>query len=296
MWARKFLPTGLAVFVALAAAPVPLASPAAAGRDGPCGPPGPRARSMARLPSGTGEVSGFAASRRRPGVAWMIRDSGHPASLYAVRLRGRDRRPWVRQIPVRGARNHDWEDVAYSVGPDGRGRLWIVESTQSGSAPFIYEVREPDPDGPAHVRLTRRYRYRYPGGNENTEASFFYDGRLVLVTKTSPARLYRFDRRLDPKKVNRPHYVGKLSGARRVSIVRPSTDKGVLVASDHETVTIYEGRGPKTRLSHFTDRAPARRKTVARGDNIEAGDFFPFGSCAVILVSESRNIYRMSAG
>ena len=62
----------------------------------------------------------MASSVRRPGVAWMIRDSGNPASLYALRLR--DGKPWVREIKVKDARNQDWEDITYTVGPDGKAR------------------------------------------------------------------------------------------------------------------------------------------------------------------------------
>ena len=89
-------------------------------------------------------MSGLAASHRYPGVGWMIRDSGNPPSLYTLRLAG-GAQPRVREIPVLGAENRDWEDLAYGFGPDGKGRLWIIESTQSHRDPYIYEVVEPDP-------------------------------------------------------------------------------------------------------------------------------------------------------
>jgi hypothetical protein len=204
-------------------------------------------------------------------------------------------RPRVREVKVLGADNRDWEDLSYSIGPDGRGRLWIVESTQSRSDPFVYEVIEPDPDRAAAVTLHRRYRYRYPDTRfENTEASFMWAGRLVLVTKTRPARLYRFGR-LDPGSVNRPDYVGELRGANRISLARPSPDHSSLVASDHETLTVYRGRGPGSSLSDFTASGPHRSRVVAPGDNIEAGDFFPSGSCDVVMLSERRNVYRALA-
>jgi hypothetical protein len=246
---------------------------------------------MARLPAGHGEISGFVASRRHPGVGWMIRDSGHPASLYSLHFRGR-RGPRAREVRVLGADNTDWEDMSYSVGPDGRGRLWIVESTQSHRDPFIYEVLEPDPDQGRAAPLQRRYRFRYPDRPfENTEASFFYNGELVLVTKTAPARLYRFGV-LSDKWVNRPRFVGELRGADRVSVARTSPDHSTLVTSDHDTITVF--RGPAgSPLGAFTSEAPARRKMVAPGDNIEAGDYFPSGSCEVLMLSERRNVYRL---
>ena len=33
---------------------------------------------------------------------------------------------------------------------------------------------------------------------------------------------------------------------------------------------------------------------VATGDNIEAGDYFPTGSCNVLMLSESRNVYQIT--
>ena len=247
---------------------------------------------MTRLSGEIGELSGLVASKRHRGIAWMIRDSGAPASLYAIRLGGHGE-PRVHEVRIEGARNEDWEDISYSIGPDGRGRLWIVESTQSRSDPYIYEVVEPEPFGPRSVRLHQRYRYSYPKeGMENTEASFMWSGRLVLVTKTSPSRLYLFGK-LESGTVNRPRYIGKLHGANKVSVARLSPDRRSLVASNHETVRVFRGRGAK--LSDFTEGGPVRRRTVARGDNIEAGDFFPSGSCDVVMVSERKNVYRVMA-
>jgi hypothetical protein len=276
---------------AAAALVVAVLSPAEVSAARGCGSPA-RAESFARLPAGHGEISGFVASRRHPGVGWMIRDSGHPASLYALRF-GRKGGARSREFRVAGADNTDWEDMSYSVGADGRGRLWVVESTQSRRDPFIYEVLEPDPDRGGTARLLRRYRFRYPDrGFENTEASFFYNGDLILVTKTAPARLYRFGG-LSDRWVNRPRFVGELRGADRVSVARASPDHSTLVTSDHDTITVFRGRGRDSALSAFTYEAPARRRMVAPGDNIEAGDYFPSGSCVLLMLSERRNVYRL---
>src|SRR5688572_20334175 len=94
-----------------------------------CGPPSTRTQRLGPLARGMGEASGMVASWQKRGVGWMIRDSGRPASLYSLRIaKGR---PVVREIKVLGADNTDWEDITYSVGRDGRGRLWIVESMQT---------------------------------------------------------------------------------------------------------------------------------------------------------------------
>ena len=64
------------------------------------------------LPSGSGEASGLVASSRYPGWGWMIRDSGHPPDLYAVRFPAALAPHLMRAIRVLGAANVDWEDIA----------------------------------------------------------------------------------------------------------------------------------------------------------------------------------------
>ena len=267
-------------------------SPAAAGGAG-CKAPGVRIQRLGRLGEGLAEASGLAASRKYPGVGWVIRDSGHTPSIYSIRIVGG--RSVVREVKVLGADNRDWEDVTYSVGPDGRGRLWIVESMQSHRDPFIYEIVEPNPLAKT-VRVKSRHRYRYPGADfQNTEASFWYDGHLVLATKSSPTKLYRFDS-LKGSGTHQPQYVGALEGAPRISVLRPAPDHSALIASSHQTLWVFEGDGKGSRLADFVGNRPATRKISFPNDNVEAGDYFPSGSCSLVMLSEKKNAYRVFAG
>jgi hypothetical protein len=230
------------------------------------------------------------ASWQWPGVGWFIRDSGHPPSIYSFRLRRG--RPVVREVKVLGAENTDWEDITYAPGPDGRGRLLIVESMQSRQNPYIYEIIEPDPDQARTVWLHRRIRYKYPeGGYQNTEASFWYRGQLVVATKSNPTRLYRF-RSLDGKDSLQPEYVGVLKGAPRISVLRPAPDRSALIAADHETMYVFRGK-EESDLEDFVGKWPAYSKRIFPGDNVEAGDYFPAGSCHVVMLSERRSVYRV---
>jgi hypothetical protein len=240
-----------------------LTSPAAAASGGRCGPPSTHIQDLSSLSRGLGEASGLATSWLHPGVGWIIRDSGHPPSIYSLRIR--NGHPIVREIKVLGAENTDWEDISYSRGPDGRGRLWIVESMQSHRDPYIYEVVEPDPDHATTVPLLARHRYQYPGGGfRNTEASIWFEDHLILATKSSPTRLYRFAT-LDGPGTHWPAYVGELNGEPRISMLRASPDHS------------------------------AYGRVTFRGDNVEAGDFFPLGSCDVVMLAESRHVYRVLA-
>lgn len=54
--------------------------------------------------------------------------SGNPeACRYSFELDGDQ--PRRKEFPISAVSNEDWEDVAYTFGSDGRGRLWILEST-----------------------------------------------------------------------------------------------------------------------------------------------------------------------
>lgn len=271
----------------------PVSGPGPGQADAGCRLPTRLSETLPRLPPGTEEASGVVASERYPGVAWLIRDSGHPPSLYALRMQG-GRVRGVREIPVSGAANRDWEDVTYTLGPDGRGRLWVVESGQAGGDRYLYEIPEPDPDTATRATALRRYRYAFPDlRRANTEASFVFEGKLVLVTKASPSRVYRFEEPLSTAVVNRPVFKGELRGANRVSVVRASPDRRLLVAANHKTFYVYDGEGPDTPLAELISRGPAHVRSLGARAAVEAGDWFPNGSCQVLLLSEHRGVLRL---
>jgi hypothetical protein len=246
------------------------------------------------LPRDSGEASGLATSTGQPGVAWMVRDSGHPASLYALRI-GPDGTASAREIPVIGAENHDWEDVTYFTGPDGSGRLWVVESGQGGGNRFIYDIPEPDAGTATSVRPLSRYTYAYPDRNTNTESAFTWNGRLVLVTKSFPARVYRFDAPLDAGRLNRPVFLGELTDSNGVSVVKPSPDGRWIATSTHDTVYFYRNAKDPGALEGFLNTEPFHVLVAAPDDNVESGDFYPAGSCQLLLCSEQRNTYRLTS-
>jgi hypothetical protein len=267
----------------------------AAGADGGCqNAPSHARRTPEGLPKESGEASGFAASRQYPGALWMIRDSGHPNDLHALRFNA-DGVAASRVMPVAGAQNTDWEDITRIEKPDGHSALLIVESGQSGSNRTVYEVPEPDPDRDVVAHAVAKYAYAYPDGKSNTEAAFTYDNKLVLVAKTFPARVYRFDKPLSTGGVNVPTFIGELSDSRGVSVAKPSPDRRWLMTATHDTLSLYKNRGSGS-LEDFLDREPFHAMIFAPDDNVEAGDFDPlFGDCTMMFASEQRNSYRVAS-
>jgi hypothetical protein len=157
------------------------------------------ARGM-ELPSGAGESSGIAPSRRHPGVWWTHNDSGGDSVLFAVDGAGRD----VGRVGVRGARNLDWEDVA--VGPCQSGSCVYVADIGNNTGKkrplSIYRIPEPG-RGDTASAPAERFDAEFPKGRPDTEAMFVLpDGGVYLVTKGStgndPVDLYRWPTPLRP--------------------------------------------------------------------------------------------------
>ncbi len=131
------------------------------------------------------EASGVVASRRYPDIFWVHNDSGHPATLFAVRRDG----SLVGEFKV-AATNLDWEDIAI----DDRGHLYIGDignNTRALPVRVIYRVDEPDPAVPTDVPLPVSFAsyYRYKKGEVfDAEGLFIENNRAVLVSKNSNKR------------------------------------------------------------------------------------------------------------
>jgi hypothetical protein len=258
-----------------------------------------------------GEASGMVASPNYPGVYWMIRDGAQNPprhEIYAVRFDS-DGMATSRAIPVTptaaaigepGAFNVDWEEINYSTGPDGRGRLWIVESGQNNPwglpADEIYEVLEPNPNAD-RAELLNTYEYQYPDRAYNTEASFIHRGLLVLVAKTTPhARAYRFEK-LIPKdqlpvgQKNVPTYIGTFGDSKDVSVVRQSPDGKMLVTSSHQVVHMYRSTDGSGSLKSFLGRLPDCELRAFPDQNVEAGEFS--SNREMVFLDELKKSFRL---
>lgn len=253
-----------------------------------------KSRHVRGLPTGTGEMSGLAASRRHRGWMWGVRDSGNPASLYALRARqGRPGEFEMAEFPVQGAKNRDWEDVVY--GEDGTGSFLAVVDA---AARVIYKVAEPDPTRPGKARLLAAYKYHFPdsspagtcGPSDNVEAAFFFppkNGRLHLVRKASaPAGVYAFGR-LSASGSNVPKLVGRLSHAGCISVAAVSADGRRLVTASHDTLRVRRGGGDLQSLLS----GPIDYTASVKPDNNEAGTFFPHGANDFVLGAENRTTW-----
>lgn len=121
-------------------------------------------------------------SRTQRGVLWTHNDSGDSARLLAVTTRGR----LLADVPVAGAGNVDWEDIAA-----GRGELFaadIGDNLARRATIAVYRVAEPrvaDAAGGGAAVAASRIDLRYPDGARDAEALLRdpSSGALVIVEK-----------------------------------------------------------------------------------------------------------------
>ena len=147
------------------------------------------------------EISGMALSRRADGLLWVINDSDHGATLYALDARG----DVQHAVAVDGVANTDWEDLdAFTL--DGRDYLLVADTGDNGGLrKELALVVVAEPEGPAPASRESRVapawtiRVRWPDGPRDCEASAVDPARrevLLLSKKRVPAQLFRVP--LDP--------------------------------------------------------------------------------------------------
>ena len=230
------------------------------------------------------EASGLVKSSKHAGIYWTHNDSGNPAELFAVRLTGEI----VARIPIAGAVNMDWEDLA----GDGKGRLFIGDIGDNfGHYPerVIYELAEPDPFATPVVpaQPTRVWKFSYPDAHYNSEALFVHQNNLHLLTKSGRGRATLF--RLEPGKDDRltPQLVGVVP-VWSATAADVSPDGRQLAVLSYGRLCVFDLGAD---LSELVQAKP-RRVTFPFKCQTEA---CAFDGADVIVAAESREMWRVTA-
>ena len=158
-----------------------------------------RSRLLGAVPGPVTEASGLAASRTNPRVVWTHNDSGGEPGLYALGGDGRVRAT----LPLAGAENLDWEDMARGPGAAGEPDwLYVGDIGDNGASREsvrVYRVAEPDLAGSADGAVLPAApaaftNLVYPDGPRDAEALVVdpASGDLFVITKREErARVYR---------------------------------------------------------------------------------------------------------
>lgn len=147
------------------------------------------------------ELSGLAASMRHAGTLWAVNDSGEAAlRVFALDDRGGLQATYT----VPGLVPTDVEDLAIWHRPDRSGDLLFVadigdnlarEGGRGRSSVILYALEEPDPQGPAAIKLAFTLQLTYPDRPHDAEALFVdpVSGALYVFAKETfgPSNYYR---------------------------------------------------------------------------------------------------------
>lgn len=132
------------------------------------------------------EASAAAVSRQLPGLLWTLNDSGNSPDLFLVDTTGALRAT----LPIAGATNTDWEELA--LGPCPAGRCLYIADTgdnlEQRSEVTLYRLTEPTltaaTSGDLPPRSAEALSFRYPDGPHDVEAMAITPiGDALLITK-----------------------------------------------------------------------------------------------------------------
>ena len=151
------------------------------------------------------ELSGLALSRLKSTVLWAINDGGNQPMLFAVGTDGRD----LGSLPIAGARNRDWEDIA-SFKYGNTAYLLIADTGDNHGqrkSCTIYLIKEPIITGVLlknnrAAEITTRIDFTYEDGPRDCEAVAVdvNQSKILLFSKRdSPVALYELPLKLDKK-------------------------------------------------------------------------------------------------
>lgn len=183
------------------------------------------------LPAEMEETSGLAMAG---GLLWTHNDSGSDPVLYALTPSGQP----VGNVPVPGARNLDWEDLAAGPCPSGTC-LYIADiGDNEGSRRSVALYRIPVPDSGVAVPEAERFSFRYPGGGRDAESLFILPaGDPIVVTKgrRHAVAVYRYPLPLGAGESARVERVRRLSSG---PLPRDEQVTGASISPDGDWVAL----------------------------------------------------------
>ncbi len=261
-----------------------------------------------------GESSGLVASRQYANVYWWMRDGGTSTAdkprnaIYALKVdssgiqnvRGSDKYPF---FLVNGETNNNWEDIAI----DSSNNIWIGDigaNKCSRNNQALIKVAEPNPAGTSSLNVLARYTFKFPdpasGCNTwNSEAMFWFEGKLYIVAKNSVSGIYRIDLPSGTSGTAKLVKLGNITGVTKQSAASVSDDKTRFLTAGHLKMFVFKPSSASLSgdayIKDVISRSPAYQavfecKCTLNKGTVEGGSFAK-GSRNVAYVSENKQIY-----
>lgn len=211
----------------------------AAGTTG-CEPTGPGRA----LPDVLRESSGVAWSRSQPGVLFSHNDGGHEASIYALDVHG----TLLGEIPLKGVRNRDWEDMATAECENGACIYLADVGDNEEVRDRIVLYRLPDTgvyDGSPQV--AEAFPMVLPDGPRDMESVFVLPGEEVFFVskgRSHAVTLYRYPPPLRTGEIVTLEAVqtfsgGRLSIPKQVTGADASPDGSIVAIRSYESLRFF---------------------------------------------------------
>ena len=261
-------------------------APPAAPRPALCTNLRDRVTGRVHTPAAT-ELSGLVLSRSQKGVLWAHNDSGDSPRLLAISPEGR----MLGEVPVAGAQNADWEDIALGPRPGGGDALYvgdIGDNEGQRSSVVLYRLAEPRVgQGASAEPLVLRYR----DGAHDAEALLVdpSSGSIVVITKSfdGVAGVYV----ADPPKARATtalRRVGEitLNAAEPVTAASLSADGRTIVIRTYDGAFLWSRRKDESLVS-----ALRRRPCAANADLLVEGQ-----GETIALTADGRAFYTVPEG
>ena len=200
------------------------------------------------------ETSGIVQSRKNKGVFWILDDSGNDDMIYAIDIDGEaaSGKKKYKGQKIKGAKNKDWEDIL----TDDAGNIIIADTGNNcecrDDLRFIF-VEETDVKEDEN-KVVKEIPIKYPvlrgvlgfsTSDFDSEASFFLDGHIYVLTKHRPmfgigkTKLFRLDSEHQDK-VNELTHIGDYTIDGAVTGADINEDGTKLAILTYNSIWVYD--------------------------------------------------------
>jgi hypothetical protein len=243
-----------------------------------------KAVKLGTLPLEINESSGLETGDK-PGTYFTHNDAGNAPELFRIDAQGK----LLATLPVAGAENIDWEDIA----KDNQGNIYISDTgnnTNKRTHLKIYKLRQGNPNRVSTIHF--EYADRKAGTADKSnyefdcEALFWYQSKLYLVTKDrsngTTAKLYELS---DQPGTHEAKFISKYEVQAPVTAADVSPDGKTLLLLSKGAIHLFPANGSANFFK-------SNMKTYALGKVGQTEGAVFTDNRTVLLTNEDGDLYQ----